>query len=249
MEWERLKGKISNVVLLGVTYVALHSLLFLFYELFSLYLGLSGEGFPDSLILSVIDIIKEIILCAILAIIQSIIFSRLGVLLDFPVWRCKSDLEALRRFFLLWFGVNIALITITRVSVVLVDYGYSNLADLFSVLGIIANIIYLPLSICWMYSGEKLSEDDPMTRPFRAITRQFGETVGMWVIIAMSLFTSLFVLSLPVFEEQTILTALLKTVIIIPLAAVDIIVFCWTWLLCIQCRMQGLDEDYSLDEW
>jgi len=248
MQWERVKKNINKIVLLASIYIVLHTLLFLIYELITLKLELSVSNFPNDFLFSIVDVLKEIILCAILGSIQAIIFSRLGVILDSPVWRCRDDKEALRRFFLLWFGVNVALITLSRVSTIFADRGYSDLAYFMGVLGLIANVIYLPLTICWMYSGEKLTEDDPFLRVFRPITRQWRETLGMWGIIIISILISIFVLRLPVFEESSVLTAILKTLIIIPLAGIDVIVFCWTWLLCIQSRIQGLDDDYSLDD-
>ncbi len=248
MQWERIKKNANKIVLLTSVYIVLHTLLFLLYELIALKLEVSVNNFPNDFLFSIVDVLKEIILCAILGAIQAIIFSRLGVILDFPVWRCRDDKEALRRFFLLWFGVNVTLITLNRVSTVFADRGYSDLAYFMGGLGLIANIVYLPLTICWMYSGEKLTEDDSFFRVFRPITRQWRETIGMWGIIIISILISIFILGLPIFEEPSILTAILKTLIIIPLAGIDILVFCWTWLLCIQGRIQGLDDDYSLDD-
>jgi hypothetical protein len=138
----------------------------------------------------------------------------MGAILDFPVWRCRDDKEALRRFFILWFGVNVALVTLNRVSTIFADKGYSDLVYLIEGLSLFANIVYLPLTICWMYSGEKLTEDDSFFRVFRPITRQWGETIGMWGIIIISIFISIFVLGLPIFEEPSVLTAILKTLII-----------------------------------
>ncbi|HOV32915.1 MAG TPA: hypothetical protein PLX23_06090 [Candidatus Hydrogenedens sp.] len=248
MQWERVKKNANKVALLATIYIVLHTVLFLIYEFITLKLELSVSNFPNDFLFSIVDISKEIILCGILGALQAIIFSRLGVILDSSVWRCRDDREALRRFFLLWFGINVALITLNRVSTIFADKGYSDLVYLIEGLSLFANIVYLPLTACWMYSGEKLTEDDSFFRVFRPITRQFSETVRMWVIIIISILISIFILELPIFEEPSVLTAILKTLIIIPLAGIDILVFCWTWLLCIQGRIQGLDDDYSLDD-
>jgi len=248
MQWERIKKNTNKIVLLASIYIILHTVLFLLYELVTLKLELSASSFPNDFLYSIVDISKELILCAILGALQAIIFPRMGAILDFPVWRCRDDKEALRRFFILWFGVNVALVTLNRVSTIFADKGYSDLVYLIEGLSLFANIVYLPLTICWMYSGEKLTEDDSFFRVFRPITRQWSETIGMWGIIIISIFISIFVLGLPIFEEPSVLTAILKTLIIIPLAGIDILVFCWTWLLCIQSRIHGLDDDYSLDD-
>lgn len=248
MQWERIKNNQSKIIPLSGIYVFVHTTTFFLYELLSLNLELSSGNFSNNILLSLVDIVRELLLCAILGALQSIIFARLGVILEFPIWRCRDDKEALRRFFLLWFGINAGLITINRVANILEERGISDLASLLVGIGLIANIVYLPLAICWMYSGEKLSENDSFFRVFRPITRQWGETLGMWVILCVSLFVALYLLSLPILQEPSIFTVVIKTLIIIPLAGIDIIVFCWTWLLCIQCRIQGLDEDVSLDD-
>lgn len=248
MQWERVKTNQNKILPLAGIYIFIHTATIFLYELLSLNLELSSGNLPNNVLLSLIDILRELALCAILGTLQSIIFARLGVILEFPIWRCKDNKEALRRFFLLWFGINAGLITINRVANIMAEREISDIAYLLGGVGLIANIVYLPLAICWMYSGEKLAEDDSFFRVFRPITRQWGETLGMWVILVGSLFLALFLLGLPVFQEHSILTVLIKTLIIIPLASVDILVFCWTWLLCIQCRIQGLDEDISLDD-
>ncbi|MGC8737219.1 MAG: hypothetical protein ACP5UA_01085 [Candidatus Hydrogenedens sp.] len=248
MQWERIKNNQSKIIPLSGIYIFVHTATFFVYELLSLNLELSSGNFPNDILLSLVDVVRELVLCAILGGLQSIVFARLGVILEFPIWRCKDDKEALSRFFLLWFGINAGLITINRVANILAEKGISDLAFLLGGVGLIANIIYLPLTVCWMYSGEKLSEDDSFLRVFRPITRQWGETLGMWAILSISLFVALFILGLPLFQESSIFTVVIKTIIIIPLAGIDIFVFCWTWLLCIQCRIQGLDEDVSLDD-
>ncbi len=248
MQWERAKINQNKIFPLAGIYIFIHTATIFLYELLSLNLELSSGNLPTHVLLSLIDILRELALCSILGALQSIIFARLGVILEFPIWRCRDDKEALRRFFLLWFGINVGLITINRVANIMAERGISDIAYLLGAVGLIANIVYLPLAICWMYSGEKLAEDDSFFRVFRPITRQWGETLGMWVILVVSLLLALFLLGLPVFQENSIFTVLIKTLIIIPLAGVDILVFCWTWLLCIQCRIQGLDEDISLDD-
>ncbi len=248
MQWERAKTNQNKIIPLAGIYIFIHTATIFLYELLSLNLELSSGNLPNNVLLSLIDILRELTLCAVLGALQSIIFARLGVILEFPIWRCRDDKEALRRFFLLWFGINAGLITINRVANILAERGVSDLASLLGGIGLVANIIYLPLAICWMYSGEKLTEDDSFFRVFRPITRQWGETLGMWVILSVSLFCALFLLGLPIFQEPSTFAVVMKTLIIIPLAGIDIIVFCWTWLLCIQCRIQGLDEDVSLDD-
>ncbi len=248
MQWERIQKNQNKILPLSLTYIFVHTIAFFLYEFISFHLEFSSGNLPDNIILSLIDIFRELGLCAILGALQSVVFSRIGVILEFPIWRCKDDKEALRRFFMLWFGLNIGLITISRVANVLAERGISDLAGLLGIIGYIANVVYLPLGVCWMYSGEKLLEDDSFLRVFRPITRQFGETIVMWLIIAGSLFITMLIYGLPVFSESSITAVILKTLIIIPLAGIDIIVFCWIWLLCIQCRIQGLDEDISLDD-
>lgn len=248
MQWERVKTNQSKLIPLSGIYIFVHTVIFFLYEFLSLNLELSSGNFPNSILLSLVDIVRELLLCTFLGALQSVIFARLGVILEFPIWRCKNDKEALRRFFLLWFGINAGLITINRVANILSEKGISDLALFLGGIGLIANIVYLPLAVCWMYSGERLSENDSIFRVFRPITRQWGETLGMWAILSVSLFVALFLLGLPILQEASIFTVIIKTLIIIPLAGIDIIVFCWTWLLCIQCRIQGLDEDISLDD-
>lgn len=248
MQWDHVKKNQEKIFPLAGIYIFVHTAVFFVYELLSFYLDLSSGSFSNDIFLSLVDILRELALCAGIGALQAIIFSRLGVILEFPIWRCKDDKEALQRFFLFWFAINAGIITLQRVANVLDERGISDLAVLIGMLGNVANIVYLPLGICWMYSGEKLSEDDSFLRVFRPLTRQWNDAMGMWAILGLSLLVALFVMDLPIFQERSIIAVILKTLIIIPLAGIDILVFCWTWLLCIQCRIQRLDEDISYDD-
>lgn len=249
MRWDRIFSHTRFIVSIGVIYVLAHACCILLTEIFSNYVYQLREAstIPVSLA-SLLFAINDVLLCAGIGAVQAICFSRLGAKLDAPIWRCKSNVEALKRFFLIWFGVNVAIITLPNLVGTFSEYGYSGISDLFAILSIFASFIYLPLTVCWMHSGEKAMEEEEIFKVFRPITRQWGESIGMWILIGLSILFSLYIYSFEILNQQNLMTALLKAVIIIPFSAVDIVVFCWTWNLCIEYRNSGLDAEYDLDE-
>ncbi|MCX8063707.1 MAG: hypothetical protein N3G21_00860 [Candidatus Hydrogenedentes bacterium] len=249
MRWNKILSHSRFITVVGVFYVLGHSFCVLISELISNYLYQLKETstIPTSLA-SLLFAMNDILFCAGIGALQAICFCRLGAKLDAPIWRCKSDKEALKRFFLIWFGVNVAIVTLTNLVGTFGEYGYSGVSDFLALFSILVLFVYLPLTICWMHSGEKAIEEEEIFKVFRPITRQLGDSVGMWIIIGVSILASLYVFSFEVFTHHNLNTSLLKAVVIIPFSVVDIIVFCWVWNLCIEYRNAGLDNEYDLDE-
>ncbi len=249
MRWERILSHRIFIIKVGAIYVLAHAVLIFFNEIVSNYVNQWREDsiIPAS-ISSLLFAINDILLCAGIGAVQAVCFARLGAKLDAPIWRCREDIEALKRFFLLWFAVNIAIVTITNLAGTFGEYGYSDLSNFFALISIFASFVYMPITICWMHSGEKALEEEEIFRAFRPLTRQLGESVGMWLIIGISILASLYIFSLEIFAQENLNTALLKSILIVPFSAVDIVVFCWVWNLCIEYRNSGLDDEYDLDE-
>ncbi len=249
MRWNRILNHRNYILRVGTFYILTHAFFIFINELVSNYVNQwrTDSIMPASLA-SLLFAINDILLCAGIGAIQAVCFARLGAKLDAPIWRCESDKEALERFFLLWFAVNIAIVTISNLVGTFEDYGYSGFSNLFALLSIFALFVYMPLSICWMHSGEKAVEEEEIFRVFRPITRQMGESVGMWAIIGGSILASMYIFSLDIFAQQNLTTALLKAMLIVPFSAVDIVVFCWVWNLCIEYRNSRLDDEYDFDE-
>lgn len=248
MQWDKLKAKRIEILRWASIYIWIHTLLYFIYKWISIKL-LSEETSPlPDHILPLFDTGNELILIAGISALQAVVFARLGAMLDYPIWRCRSDQEAIQRFFLLWFIVNLILAGLTRIASSLDHYGFSDLGVLVGILGLVANVLYFPMTVCWMHSGEKRTEDEEWTRVFRPLTRQFSDSLGMWVIIVVSLLGVLYIYELPSMQEDSEFAIVVSTALMIPMAGVDIVVFCWTWILCIQYRDLGLDDELDWDE-
>lgn len=99
------------------------------------------------------NLAKQFAMAAIVAAVQAIVFARLGKAIDRPLWKCASDQEALQRFFVLWFVVNLIGITTQQFLANAQPTGDQGLMALSTLLYLAAYLLLTPLATCIMYFG------------------------------------------------------------------------------------------------
>lgn len=97
---------------------------------------------------------RQFVCAAIIAAVQAVLFARLGKAIDRPLWKCTGDAEALRRFFTLWFVINLIGVTMEQCAINAQNSGDEALQGLVALLYIPAYLLLPLLAACIMYFGK-----------------------------------------------------------------------------------------------
>lgn len=166
---------------------------------------------------------------------EAIAFSRLGKEMDKPLWKIEGDGEALRRYFTLWFGLNLPALIFYLLFAWLDSSGSTGSAPgTAAMLWILCATISTPVGACLMFGGKL--EWDGLSRRFRPMLRELPRFLvvvffnGIVMILTMSLHDAA--------KDQEWLGPLIDIVAVY----FDCVVFAAMWLICMIDR-QNPDED------
>lgn len=99
------------------------------------------------------NLIADISLACLIGLLQACAYARLGRAIDNPLWKCRDDWEALRRFAEIWIILNLLYFALNQAQASLETQGQTGLADSVGLLAILWNLIYVPVGICVMHHG------------------------------------------------------------------------------------------------
>jgi len=181
--------------------------------------------------------------------VQSIVFARMGEDIDRPVWRCPTDTEALRRFFMPWFLINLTGIAILHFQGVAQRVENQEASLVLSGVFLAAYLFALPVGVCIMYLGRfRWSELGTALRP---LVRQFDLAVLVLLLrfVQFTWFMMSYELYVPAhrLEDPGWWTLLQSQVLFLPLANIpiwvmDCLLFAALWRICMINRDQDVEE-------
>ena len=204
------------------------------------YIGLDRLIFPEEppspapLWLPAARFFQQLCLASIVAALQSIVFARFGKAIDLPLWKCRTDGEALRRFFLLWAFVNLAYITLDQLAsqayrAEAVDLAYGLVMLIF-----MYHVLVFPLAVCVMYAG-RFATIEP-SDVFAPITRHFGLAAVVFLVLSMS-FMFYFGMAPAALNQEPLPRVLVGVALLtLLLALVELFAFAAIWRLCMLHR-------------
>jgi hypothetical protein len=170
------------------------------------------------------------------AVLQSIIFSRMGKNIDRPLWKISGDWEALRRYFPLWFALNAVIFILKDVSTyAIVVLDSQNLAGALFLLLTFFAIIYIPAGAAIMFGGPvQLSALGEVLRP---LIRQAPRTLIVLMFAGLVFFFSHYLVL------ATASARWLWPLISIVEAYFDCVIFAAIWLICMYDRQNPEESD------
>ena len=181
------------------------------------------------------------------ALIQTVVFSRIGRELDRPLWKVANDREALRRFFPMWFEFNLVVNTLYWVGDTISTFDSikdaAALPQLFAYCGI---VVLVPFGAAVMFHGHfkwnALGEGlAPVGRRLPQLAIVFGLTVLQIVISILSGFRPV-----PETIDAAFAQAMFFKVIVFAITAyLDCVVFAATWLVCKDDR--DSPDEFDID--
>lgn len=184
----------------------------------------------------------DVLLAAISSVLQAVYFAQLGKNIDKPLWKCANGREALRRFWLPWFIINLVFITMFRLQVRFAQ-PTANETILFFEFGILMMyLLAVPVGACimhwgrldWTVLGETLA---PLVRKFPLFLNVLGLNFLQWMLhIAVLMMWP---------EKQSWGLIPLFGLINAPFAVMECLAFAAMWQICMIHRNSSYDQDYS----
>ena len=124
------------------------------YGLDYLVVGTPARDQKLPLAVQVYGLVKQFALVILQAIIQAVIFARMGKEIDKPLWRNDNDWTALRRFFNIWFTLGLIEMAVFQ-FVAAASTAESGAAALFLLLFLFISLIKIPVGACIMFAGAR----------------------------------------------------------------------------------------------
>ncbi len=120
----------------------------------NLWMGDTNPDAPVTAAMLAYEVAGDAFLIVVYAFAQSIVFSRMGRLIDRPLWKCQGDGEALKRYFPLWVLLNIVALGSQRL-VTWVPALMDNEAAAAPMFWMMAFVIavYVPVGAAIMFAG------------------------------------------------------------------------------------------------
>jgi hypothetical protein len=173
------------------------------------------------------------------AALQSICFARLGRKIDQPLWKISGDWESLKRFFKLWFLLDLGALTLMSVAFnVGSGMDDKSAAMMLIMLALGAVVTVAPFGIAVMFHGRFGPEEVKA-----ALSTLGAQLPRAAVVVLMAFFVSMFLIDIQATENFAIG---LRPLLYIVDAYVDCLIFCCIWYLCMLNRDEDT-EDIDFD--
>ena len=185
-----------------------------------------------------IRLLRDLAFVVLAALVMPIAFAMIGRDLARPLWKVGVPGEALRRFFSLWFLMNLLVVTVSRITGRLVEAD-SPVAGLMIGLTIILYATYIMVGAAIMYHGR--FETESFSKAVTPLVREFAQT-GLLLLVA--LFTVLVALFTDIDTDN--LSWLWHAPVAGVLSAVlECVIFSGAWIICMTSQ-ETPDDDLDL---
>jgi hypothetical protein len=184
----------------------------------------------------------DVLLAALSSVFQAVYFAQLGKEMDKPLWKCTDNRDALRRFWLPWFIINLIFITVFRLQLRFAQ-PTSDETILFFEFGILLMyLLAVPVGACIMYWGRLKWSDlgeslAPLGKQFHLVINVLGLNFLQWMLHIAVL------LVLP--ETQSWYLVPILGLINAPFALMECLAFAAMWQICMLHRNSSYEQDYS----
>ncbi len=145
-----------------------------------------GKGEPVTLTFRLLDVGQLLVAVHVGAFAQTVVFSRLGRDIDRPLWKVRTDGEALKRFFMMWALINLTAYGLYRLAAM--DFGDGDVTVINYLLlftGLAALLVSIPFGACIMFTGRVSSRT--IGESLAPLTRQPGRTSVIFAIVLVQL--------------------------------------------------------------
>ena len=197
-----------------------------------------SEDFGENLI-RMYSFAIDIVAVAIVAMAQTVAFSRIGREIDRPTWRVENDMDAIRLFYTLWLLLgllNVAAIRFLDIVVTRMDEPPVQFA--LAMMWLTGAVLLVPFGAAIMFYGRVGRRE--VGEAVSTMLRQFPHT---FLIAIIGIFAGMFLINL-----QPDLPLWARPALAIADGYVDCLLFASMWLVCIYHRDEYEhpdDEDFD----
>ena len=193
-----------------------------------------GENF-----IRLYSIAVDICSVAIVAMVQTVAFSRIGREIDTPMWRIENDRDAIRLFYTLWLLLGLVNIAAMRFLVIIVAATDEEPVQFaLQMIWLAGAVLLVPFGAAVMFYGRVGRQE--VGEAVSTMLRQFPHT---FLIAIIGIFAALFLMNL-----QPDLPLWARPALVIADGYVDCLLFASMWLVCIYHRDEYVhpdDEDFN----
>lgn len=187
-------------------------------------------------------IVTSLFLTMVFSLAQAMAFSRLGADIDRPLWRISGSREAIRRFFQLWFILNLFVMAVSYLRAVVPDSPTGEaFATLIFLLTVALIVVCIPMGACIMFRGPLTWGEG--TRSFSPLLHELPHTLLLLFLSALSIVLDLYYHGVAESISQKWVTVLIAPLFAVPSALLECLVFAGTFLICMTHRERGEDTD------
>lgn len=205
--------------------------------LYLIELWVPEETYPGAA--AAMHLVTVLYFAVVISIAQAVYLSMLGAAIDRPLWKYKGAKDALSRFFILWFIINLLLLTLFDIQARLMSANLKDTAAFLEFVILAVHVVALPAGACIMHWGTlQWNEFGEAIRPlFRLFSLMlFPMVIGFIQFTLAS--ARLFALTDTIFVNLIFLT-----ITDIPLVMIDAYIFALVWRICMYHRSLPPDTE------
>lgn len=188
--------------------------------------------------------VSDVTLAGIFSLAQAVAFSRLGAEIDRPLWRSSGMGDALRRFFRLWFIINLAGVAISCLPMLASGGDNAQSLALFSALLLWGlTVVCIPMGACVMFRGA-MSWDEA-AHYFTPLLHEAPRALLLFILSSLQIVLNLDFLQISHGLKSGWTAVAISPLFTTPSAFLECFVFAGTWLICMTHREHGEDADFD----
>jgi len=190
-----------------------------------------------------VTLVKDLVLAALIAALQSVVFAALGEEIDRPLWKNDGYRDALRRFFGTWFIIALIHMAFIRIEVSLSQLGLPEAVLPVVVPHMLWMGIYVPIGACIMYGGRLVWNEVPdRLSPILYVTQKSLVAIGLGCLQFV-----IWIFMLPYIPKAPMEAIAFFAVLNFPLLLLECLGFAIMWHACMEYRDTAPERDDDLD--
>lgn len=226
---------------LGVTfcYMAIYAALSaIVLGLDHLVIGIPDADQPLSAAVKTYELVKQLGVVVIQAVVQSVVFARMGREMDRPLWRNPDDWTAVKRFFNLWLTLGLVETVWIQLATLTAE-AESGGAGLLFMVYLLTAFIKIPIGACVMFYGAFVLKE------FGRAIAPLGVLFPKLMLLMLVNFCVLGLVLLGFGPPDSTVQYVVTTALTAISAYAECVVFAGAWLMCIEHRSLSDDADFE----
>ena len=207
----------------------------------ALFKGVPPETTPKPLWYVLISLVSDLAFIVLVTVLQAVSFAFMGEEMARPMWKCTGWKDALKRFFLPWFILNLLFITSARVPMSMPEPLQMEAHLVMALFRLGLTVLGVPIGACIVYGGGLVWKEIPaMLAPF------FRLFPMAFVALALGFLQGLIIDVASGMLREVPYSVWVWSVVNVPLILLECLAFAVMWLVCMHYR--DIADEYGDDD-